>query len=110
MIIELLHIDDCPSWQEGLKNLKTALEAEGLKADIRLVRVQDDAEADRLKFLGSPSFYLDGEDLWNEERNRYNMNCRIYATPQGLKGCPTVDMLREKLHTHVTKKVRSSHV
>jgi hypothetical protein len=107
MKIELLHIDDCPSWQEGLKNLKTALEAEGLEADIRVVHVQDDVEAARLKFIGSPSFCLDGEDLWPEERKRYNLNCRIYATPQGLKGCPTVDMLREKLHAQAIKNVGS---
>ena len=51
MKIELLHIDDCPSWQEGLKNLKTALEAEGLEVDVHLVRVQDDAEAVRLEIF-----------------------------------------------------------
>lgn len=97
MEIDLYFIDDCPSWQSGLENLKAALKAEGLKADIRLVNVPDDNEAARLKFLGSPSFRADGVDFWPEERNRYNLNCRIYATPQGLKGAPTVEMLREKV-------------
>jgi hypothetical protein len=99
MEIELFYFDGCPSWQGGLENLKAALKAERLEADIRLVQVEEDAEAARLKFLGSPSFRADGLDLWPDERKRYNLSCRVYTTPQGLKGAPTVEMLREKLRT-----------
>lgn len=96
MQIDLLYFDGCPSWQTGLENLKAALEAEGVFAEIRLVRVKND-DAARLKFLGSPSFHINGQDLWPEERARYDLSCRVYATPQGMKGVPTVEMLREKL-------------
>jgi hypothetical protein len=105
MKIDLLYIDDCPSWQAGLENLKAALEAEGLEAVIRMVLVKDDAEAARLKFLGSPSFSSEGSDFWPGQRDRYNLNCRIYATPQGLKGAPTVEMLREKLRTLILNNI-----
>lgn len=98
MLIELLYFDGCPSWQDGLENLKAALTNEGLQAEIRLVRVESEEDAAHLKFLGSPSFRVDGMDLYPEERNRYNMSCRVYATPQGIKGAPTVAMLCEKLH------------
>jgi hypothetical protein len=105
MKIDLLYIDDCPSWQGGLENLKAALEAEGVDVVIRLVKVSDDAEATRLKFLGSPAFCVNGADFWLEQRERYHLNCRIYATPQGLKGAPTVEMLREKVRTLILKNV-----
>ena len=98
MEIDLLYFDGCPSWEEALKNMKTALAVEGLQADIRLLRVEDNAEATRLRFLGSPSFRVNGVDLWQEQRKRYNLSCRVYTTPQGLKGVPTVEMLREQLH------------
>jgi hypothetical protein len=98
MQIDLLYFDDCPEWEEALKNLQVALAAEGLPADIRLIRMESDAEATRLKFLGSPSFRVNGMDLWHEPRQRYNLSCRLYSTPQGLRGAPTVEMLREKLH------------
>jgi hypothetical protein len=104
MKIDILYIDDCPSWKGGLKNLESALRAEGLKATIRLVKVPDEAKAARLKFLGSPSFWVDGQDLWPAERKRFDLNCRVYATPQGLKGAPTVEMLREKLRNIKVKK------
>lgn len=100
MKIELLYFDGCPSWQNGLDNLKTALASEGIQADISLVKVGDNAEAARLKFLGSPSYYIDGVDLWPENRTSYALSCRVYPTPQGMKGVPTVEMLRQKLHLH----------
>ncbi len=82
--------------------MKAALEAEDLEADIRLVEVANNEDATRLKFLGSPSFCVDGADWWPEEREQYNLSCRVYSTPQGMKGAPTVDMLREKLRTFKT--------
>ena len=93
----MLYFNGCPSWQDGLKNRKTALKAEGLKAQVRLVKVRKDKDAERLKFLGSPSYRVNGVDWWPEERQQYNLNCRVYHTPDGMKGAPTVDMLRELL-------------
>jgi hypothetical protein len=97
MQIDLLYFDGCPSWQDGLENLKAALAAESMQAEIRLVQVEDDAEAARLKFLGSPSFHVGGRELWPEQREQYALSCRVYSTPLGMKGAPTVEMLREKL-------------
>jgi len=98
MQIDLLYFDGCPSWQGGLENLKAALSAEGIDAKIRLVQVEDDAEAARLCFLGSPSFHIEGRELWPEQREQYALSCRVYSTPQGMKGAPSVEMLKEKLH------------
>jgi hypothetical protein len=99
MKIDLLYFDDCPSWKAALVNLETALEAEAMEAEIRLIEVQDNEQATCLKFLGSPSFCVNGQDWWPEVRVSYNLSCRVYATPKGMKGLPTVEMLREKLQT-----------
>ncbi len=98
--IELLYFSGCPSWQRALENLKAALDAEGVSAEIRMVQVENDEEAARLRFLGSPSFRINGEDLWPEERPHYSLSCRVYATPQGMKGSPNVEMLREALRRY----------
>ncbi|MBI5935771.1 MAG: thioredoxin family protein [Chloroflexi bacterium] len=103
MKIDLLYFDGCPSWEGGMQNLMAALEAEGLEAEIDLVNVREEAQAARLKFLGSPSFQVDGVDWWPEERADYQLSCRVYSTPQGMKGAPTVEMLREKLRAVVAK-------
>jgi hypothetical protein len=97
MQIDLLYFDGCPSWKSGMQNLMAALEAEELEAEICMVNVADNQEAARLKFLGSPSFQVNGMDLWGEEHKRYDLSCRLYVTPDGMQGMPTVEMLREKL-------------
>lgn len=97
MQIDLLYFDGCASWKGALENLRAALAAEGLQADIHLVKVTDADEAQRLKFLGSPSFRVGGVDLWPEQRQQYALSCRVYPTPEGLRGIPSQDMLREQL-------------
>lgn len=98
MKIEILYFDGCPSWEGGLKNLESALQEEGLPASVEMVKVMDDDDAARLKFLGSPHFRVDGQDLWPEEREIYSLSCRVYPTPEGIKGFPTVAMLRQQLN------------
>jgi len=97
MQVELLYFDGCPSWQGGLENLKAALREEDIRADIQLINVTDDTDAEAKRFLGSPSFRVNGAELWPESRGQYALGCRVYPTPQGLKGVPTVEMLKAKL-------------
>lgn len=95
--IQLLYFDGCPSWQSGLKNLHAALMANGLDVSVELVQILDNDDAARKKFLGSPSFRINGVDLWNEDRETYSLSCRVYATPEGIKGSPSVSMLQEAI-------------
>ncbi len=99
MKIQLLYFIGCPSWEVALKNLKTAIQQEGIDGDIQLIHVQDDSEAEKYRFLGSPSIHIDGHDLWPSNRDRYFLSCRVYETPEGRKGFPTVEMILEKLRT-----------
>ena len=97
MKINLLYFDGCPSWQKALANLQTALREEMLDISINLVEVKSDREATDAKFLGSPSFQVNGQDFWPETRENYSMSCRVYSSPSGMFGVPTDDMLRVKL-------------
>lgn len=97
MKIELLYFEGCPSWQKALDNLQTALLAEGLEADIDLIRVEDEESASKERFLGSPSFRVNGRDFWPEEREAYHLSCRVYLTEEGVRGFPSVPMLRDKI-------------
>jgi hypothetical protein len=95
--IELLYCDGCPSWQTGLEKLRSAIKLEQGDDPVELVKVEDNSDAARQKFLGSPSFRINGQELWPEERESYSLSCRIYTTPDGMKGWPSVEMLQEKL-------------
>jgi hypothetical protein len=97
MKVELLYFDGCQSWQSGLQNLHFALKANGLDVSVELVQVMDNEDATRKRFLGSPSFRINGVDLWNEERDTYSLSCRVYATPDGMKGSPSILMLQGEI-------------
>lgn len=97
MNIELLSFEGCPAWEGARANLETALAQENFAAQIQLTCVKDNEQDEQLKFLGSPSFRVNGVDLWPEERLCYNLSCRVYATPQGIKGAPIVEMFRQAL-------------
>jgi hypothetical protein len=96
--IELLYFDGCPSWQSGLENLRRAIAAENLSYQIRLIEITNPQQATDEHFLGSPTFRLNGTDLWPELRSQFDLSCRVYSTPQGLLGSPTLAMLRDRLH------------
>jgi hypothetical protein len=100
--IDLLYFDGCPSWQAGLEKLRSALQALGLETSMELIQVMDNDDAARRKFLGPPSFCVNGVALWEEKRDTYSLSCRVYATPEGIKGSPTVSMLQEAIRRIVT--------
>jgi hypothetical protein len=85
--------------KRGLSNLKQALADEQIQAEIFMREIEDDQQADRRSFLGSPSFQINGQDLWPANHVSYHIGCRVYTTPAGVASCPSVDMLRERLRS-----------
>ena len=101
--VTLLYFDGCPTYQQVEKDLRRVLSEEGLEdASVDLVAVNTDEEARRMRFPGSPTIRVGGQDLFPvPERGDYRLGCRVYATPGGLSGSPTKDMLRAALHSRV---------
>ena len=94
MRVELLYFDGCPSYMVAEERLRHVVGERGLNARIEMVRVQTDEEAIRLGFPGSPTIRVDGRDLFpTGELVEGALGCRIYATPEGLAGAPTVGMI-----------------
>ena len=87
-----------PNLQDGGKTLRKVLAEEGIDAEVELVAGITDEKAKRLRFPGSPTSLLDGPDPFPApEREDWRLGCRVYATPEGLKGSPTTEMLRKAL-------------
>lgn len=95
MRLQLLYFEGCPNWrllEERLGPLATEL---GL--DVEHILVETEADARRWGFHGSPSLLVDGRDPFAAADAPVGLTCRVYATPTGLAGSPTVDQLREVL-------------
>src|ERR1035441_2314236 len=96
MKIELLHFDGCPNHEALLPRLRKLLAHAGIPAEIDFRRVTGDDEAQRERFLGSPTVRVDGHDIEPdaELRTDYGMKCRLYRTPAGLSGQPPQECLQ----------------
>ena len=99
MKVQILYFDSCP-WCEGAQQaVQEALARRGMDdARLDLVAVNTDQDAEQLKFPGSPTIRADGEDLFPvPERSEWALGCRMYLTPEGLKGHPSAEMVEEAL-------------
>lgn len=99
--IQFLYFADCPGWRNAWKNLHIALDRLGWKIEPERILIENDQQAEKNSFLGSPSIKYNGVDLWQETRGEYHMGCRLYRTPEGLKSAPTVEMLMGRLRERI---------
>jgi hypothetical protein len=88
--VELLYFDGCPNHEALLPRLRSLLDHADVPDQISLHRVESPAAAERERFLGSPTVRIDGRDVdpGAELRADYGLKCRLYATPEGLRGVP----------------------
>ena len=83
-MIELLYWQGCPSHPEAKALLEQVLADLGRDDEIVLTEVTSDAEAERLRFPGSPTILVDGRDIDAMGANgRPSLTCRIYHLPDG---------------------------
>ncbi|HET8536032.1 MAG TPA: hypothetical protein VFL73_02525 [Solirubrobacteraceae bacterium] len=90
MTIELLYFDGCPNHDALVPHLRGLLAEAGIDATIELRRVETIEDAERERFLGSPTIRVDGRDVdpGAAARVDFGMKCRLYATEQGMRGSP----------------------
>jgi hypothetical protein len=92
MRVELLYLDGCPNWPVADERLAQALSEVG-RTDITVARraVETVAEAQTVGFTGSPTVRVNGRDPFAAGDEQVGMACRVYSTPEGLGGSPTVE-------------------
>jgi hypothetical protein len=101
--VTLWYFAGCPNWQLADRRLRDALrEIHQADADVRLVAVETDAEAAASGFAGSPTFTVDGVDLFDDPTLAGALTCRVYRTVQGLSGVPETADLAAALLEKVT--------
>lgn len=81
MIVELFHTQTCHIWPTALKELEAALLEAGVDAEIKTVVVDSQEQAEKCRFLGSPTLHVDGRDVdpVAEKLTKYGLAaCRTY--------------------------------
>jgi hypothetical protein len=94
--VEFLYFKDCPAHRVALANLKAALRESKIRADVVLIDVRSEEQAEKVRFQGSPSIRVNGNDL--DGRNHgYSFACRVYHIDGKITATPTKEFIRERL-------------
>ena len=95
MEVTLLYVDGCPSWRIAQRRLTALADEFGFTVTRREVGTTKDAEG--IGFRGSPTIMVDGRDVFAEGHEPVGLSCRIYETPGGPAGAPTLEQLHAML-------------
>jgi protein-disulfide isomerase len=106
MDIQFLYYEDCPSHDEALERLKEVLNEEGVQAEIEIIKVETEQQAQKLKFIGSPTILIEGQDIAPAPPDsRYYLSCRVYQLEDGRSSpLPSREMIRKRILTSLRSK------
>ncbi len=84
--VEVLYLEGCPNHSETVETAYSVVDELGIEAEIVEVEVNTLEDAERLRFLGSPSVHVDGVDIEPEARtsSAYAFACRTYGAGEGV--------------------------
>ncbi len=99
MKVEILYFDGCPHYRPAVEQVKEALRLEGLTAELVEINVPDAARAQELKFLGSPTIRVNGQDIDPAagSSTSFGLMCRTYGDAGRHTGVPPLDLIRAAL-------------
>ena len=97
--VTLLYSRDCPNWPIVDRWLQHLAADGGLQVVHR--QVASLAEAEQFGFPGSPTVWVDGADPFPSEAEA-SLSCRLYTTPEGLRGLPPRDDLEQVVRRAVS--------
>lgn len=93
MHVTVLYFDGCPNWRTADARLRALADECGLTIDRRAIDTPEEAE--RVGFRGSPTILVEGRDPFASGGEPVGLSCRVYVTPDGPAGAPTVAQLRD---------------
>lgn len=102
MTLEVLYFDGCPGHERLLPSLRALADAHGVALRLRSIESVEDAE--RKRFLGSPSVRVDGIDVepGAGDRRDFGLKCRLYRAAGGQSMLPRREWIEQALRRRAT--------
>jgi hypothetical protein len=96
MKVEILYFSGCPNHVPAVKRVREVLQQEGTPADMVEIEVKDAVAAQQIRFLGSPTIRIDGQDVERGARGVrvFGMICRTYIDKGRCTGLPPRECIR----------------
>jgi hypothetical protein len=99
--VELLVIEECPHLSQARADLESVLSGSIFETPIQLVIVNGFEDAEFLKFQGSPTIRINGEDVVPQPELPVAMACRVYRDAEGRPvGSPPIEAIRAAVDAH----------
>lgn len=98
--VKFMHTRDCHIWQTSLEVLKDALKVARKKAELEVIDVKTQAQANKLKFTGSPTILVNGvnvDPLSRKQRKFILSGCRTYLFKGRIYEFPQKEMVIQAL-------------
>lgn len=93
-VVEVLHTDVCPFWEETLKIVAELIKELNLTATVRKIKIMNEEEAKRYRFPGSPTVRINGVDVDPSTRKAEGfVGCRIYRYKGKTYDSPPKEMI-----------------
>lgn len=101
MDIDFLYYEECPSHEDALERLRKVLKERGIEADLSVIKVETEQQAQDLKFVGSPTIRIEGRDIDPPAaKAHYGLTCRAFRLENGrISPLPSEAMIREALQS-----------
>ncbi len=91
--IEIQHFHGCPNSPEMIHRVKEAIKGNEVTIEYNEVLIESNELAEKLKFRGSPTVLINGEDIeGREEPEAASLNCRVYEN-----GLPEIEEIRKRI-------------
>jgi Domain of unknown function (DUF2703) len=105
MKIELLCVKGCLRWKSALARLRQVLREQRVRESVEIIEVNDQKEAVRWRFLGSPTIRINDCDIEPEAASRsdFGLDCRTYADQEAPYEVPSKEMIRRAACDRIAK-------
>ena len=95
MRVSFLYYEDCPSYDLALERLREVMDEEGIPDEVEVVKVETEEQAHELRFVGSPTIRVDGQDIDSPSDSIYALTCRAYRLADDrISPLPSKEMIR----------------
>ena len=80
MNIQVLYFEGCPNHEPTVSLVREVVDTLDLSAHVEEIQVTTQTDAERLRFLGSPTVQVNGVDIepGAREQTHYALSCRMY--------------------------------
>lgn len=96
MKIELLYFEGCPNHLLAMEMLREIVDSLCSGNQVHQVKVRTQAEAEAIRFVGSPSIRINGSDIepWARTAKDFGLSCRTYLNGGQHGGVPSRELVR----------------